>query len=103
MAPLRKPSGVKKKQAGRRYEKTKARAPKAKELMVCPNCALKIPGDSIYCPRCRVKIDEWRQYLRDLKQWEEQVQRASMPHVPKQPPQRYYDDKWQDINVRRRR
>jgi RNA polymerase subunit RPABC4/transcription elongation factor Spt4 len=87
----------------RRPARKKAPPAATKEMMVCPNCALKIPGDSIYCPRCRVKIDEWRQYLRDLRQWEEQVQRAAAPQVPRQPPQRYYDDRWHDINVRRRR
>jgi len=44
---------------------------------ICPNCSLKIPGDAVYCPRCRVKLDEWRKYIEDLRRWEAEQSRAA--------------------------
>jgi len=44
---------------------------------ICPNCSLKIPGDAVYCPRCRVKLDEWRKYIEDLRRWESEQARAT--------------------------
>jgi RNA polymerase subunit RPABC4/transcription elongation factor Spt4 len=96
LTPLHRPPTKKAPKKGRH------RAPKAKGSMVCPNCALKIPGDSVYCPRCRVKIDEWRQYLQDLRRWEQEVQRSAYPSAPRQPPNRYQDNQWQNVRVRRR-
>lgn len=89
--------------------KTKRRArppetwPKEPQTMICPNCALVISQDSMVCPRCRVNIDEWRQYIQDLKKWEAKVQRAAVPGYPSRPPRQSSGGEWQDVRVRRRR
>jgi RNA polymerase subunit RPABC4/transcription elongation factor Spt4 len=62
---------------------------------VCPNCSLKIPADAIYCPRCRVKLDEWRKYIRDLRSWEAEQARPSQH-------QSYGADRFYDVPSRRR-
>ena len=62
---------------------------------VCPNCSLKIPADAVYCPRCRVKLDEWRKYIRDLRSWEAEQARPSQR-------QSYGTDRFYDVPSRRR-
>ena len=34
--------------------------------VVCPNCALALPAQTVYCPRCGVNIQQWRQYLMQM-------------------------------------
>jgi len=34
--------------------------------VVCPNCALTLPAQTVYCPRCGVNIQQWRQYLMQM-------------------------------------
>ena len=60
---------------------------------VCPNCSLKIPVDAVYCPRCRVKLDEWRKYIQDLRRWEAEQARSAQ----------YGTDRFYDVPSRRRR
>jgi RNA polymerase subunit RPABC4/transcription elongation factor Spt4 len=36
--------------------------------VVCPNCALTLPAQTVYCPRCGVNIQQWRQYLLQMAQ-----------------------------------
>jgi RNA polymerase subunit RPABC4/transcription elongation factor Spt4 len=60
---------------------------------VCPNCSLKIPADAVYCPRCRVKLDEWRKYIQDLRRWEAEQARSAQGG----------SDRFYDVPSRRRR
>jgi RNA polymerase subunit RPABC4/transcription elongation factor Spt4 len=62
---------------------------------ICPNCSLKIPADAVYCPRCRVKLDEWRKYIQELRQWEQEQTRLSQS-------QSYGTDRFYDVPSRRR-
>jgi RNA polymerase subunit RPABC4/transcription elongation factor Spt4 len=34
--------------------------------VVCPNCALTLPAQTVFCPRCGVNIQQWRQYLMQM-------------------------------------
>jgi RNA polymerase subunit RPABC4/transcription elongation factor Spt4 len=34
--------------------------------VICPNCALQLPGQTVYCPRCGVNIQQWRSYLTQM-------------------------------------
>lgn len=36
--------------------------------VICPNCALQLPGQTVYCPRCGVNIQQWRSYLTQMSQ-----------------------------------
>ena len=63
---------------------------------ICPNCSLKIPADALYCPRCRVKLDEWRKYIKDLRRWEQKQARTQYS-------QSYGTDRYFDVPRRRRR
>jgi len=63
---------------------------------ICPNCSLKIPADAVYCPRCRVKLDEWRKYIQDLRRWESEQARSVQQ-------QSYGTDRFYDVPSRRRR
>jgi RNA polymerase subunit RPABC4/transcription elongation factor Spt4 len=63
---------------------------------ICPNCSLKIPSDAVYCPRCRVKLDEWRKYIEDLRRWEQEQARTAQR-------QTYGTDRFYDVPSRRRR
>ena len=63
---------------------------------ICPNCSLRIPSDAVYCPRCRVKLDEWRKYIEDLRRWEAEQARTSRQ-------QPYGSDRFYDVPSRRRR
>jgi RNA polymerase subunit RPABC4/transcription elongation factor Spt4 len=36
--------------------------------VVCPNCALTLPVQTVFCPRCGVNIQQWRQYLLQMAQ-----------------------------------
>lgn len=63
---------------------------------ICPNCSLKIPADAVYCPRCRVKLDEWRKYIKDLRRWEQEQARTQYS-------QSYGTDRYYDVPSRRRR
>jgi len=36
--------------------------------VVCPNCALPLSTQTVYCPRCGVNIQQWRQYLTQMSQ-----------------------------------
>jgi RNA polymerase subunit RPABC4/transcription elongation factor Spt4 len=95
----------------RRRAQKKAPAPKAKKStreqrqvqpvedgakQICPNCSLKIPSDAVYCPRCRVKLDEWRKYIEDLRRWEQEQARTAQR-------QSYGTDRFYDVPSRRRR
>lgn len=62
---------------------------------ICPNCSLRIPADAVYCPRCRVKLDEWRKYIQDLRRWEAEQARTSQHS--------YGTDRFYDVPSRRRR
>jgi RNA polymerase subunit RPABC4/transcription elongation factor Spt4 len=61
---------------------------------ICPNCSLRIPADAVYCPRCRVKLDEWRKYIHDLRRWESEQARSQQ--------QQYGSDRFYDVPSRRR-
>ncbi len=63
---------------------------------ICPNCSLRIPADAVYCPRCRVKLDEWRKYIEDLRRWESEQARTLQS-------QQYGSDRFYDVPSRRRR
>jgi RNA polymerase subunit RPABC4/transcription elongation factor Spt4 len=63
---------------------------------ICPNCSLKIPADAVYCPRCRVKLDEWRKYISELRRWEQEQARV-------QQSQSFANDRFYDVPSRRRR
>ena len=63
---------------------------------ICPNCSLKIPSDAVYCPRCRVKLDEWRKYITELRRWEQEQARV-------QQSQTFANDRFYDVPSRRRR
>ena len=63
---------------------------------ICPNCSLKIPADAVYCPRCRVKLDEWRKYIKDLRRWEQEQARTKYS-------QSYGTERFYDVPSRRRR
>jgi RNA polymerase subunit RPABC4/transcription elongation factor Spt4 len=63
---------------------------------ICPNCSLRIPADAVYCPRCRVKLDEWRKYIEDLRRWEAEQARNLQQ-------QQYGTDRFYDVPSRRRR
>jgi len=63
---------------------------------ICPNCSLKIPSDAVYCPRCRVKLDEWRKYISELRRWEQEQARV-------QQSQTFGNDRFYDVPSRRRR
>ncbi len=42
--------------------------------VVCPNCALQLNSQTVYCPRCGVNIQQWRQYLTQMAQMREGTQ-----------------------------
>ena len=83
----------------KRPKRSKEKVERAEEvtaLQICPNCSFKIPADAVYCPRCRVKVDEWKKYIQDLRKWEQQVARTSNQ------PQRYDQSQYYDYPDRRR-
>jgi RNA polymerase subunit RPABC4/transcription elongation factor Spt4 len=100
VVPKKQPT--RRKQTHKRQPKPKQRVEKVREprpdegaKQVCPNCSLKIPADSVYCPRCRVKLDEWRKYIKDLRRWESEQART-------QQAQQYSYDRYYDVPRRRR-
>lgn len=71
------------------------------QQQVCPNCSLKIPADAVYCPRCRVKLDEWRDYIMRLRQWENEEAARKQAEARARAAQTYHDDYYRVTSRRR--
>ena len=91
---------------GQRRDVTKER-PERKErsrtesMQICPNCSYKIPSDAVYCPRCRVKLDEWRNYIKRLREWEQEVASSRQAQTKRKSQQQSYRDDYYDVTRRR--
>ncbi len=69
---------------------------------ICPNCSYKIPSDAVYCPRCRVKLNEWRDYIKRLREWEQEVAASRQAYTEQGIPQKIYRDDYYNIQSKRR-
>jgi RNA polymerase subunit RPABC4/transcription elongation factor Spt4 len=75
---------------------------RSESMQICPNCSYKIPSDAVYCPRCRVKLDEWRDYIKRLREWEQEVAASRQSLTKHQSPQPNYTDDYYNVQSRRR-
>ncbi len=74
---------------------------RTESMQICPNCSYKIPSDAVYCPRCRVKLDEWRDYIKRLREWEQEVAASRQAQTKRQSQQQSYRDDYYDVTRRR--
>ncbi len=75
---------------------------RTESLQICPNCSYKIPSDAVYCPRCRVKLDEWRDYIKRLREWEQEVAASRQTQTKYKSQQPNYRDDYYNVQTKRR-
>lgn len=75
---------------------------KTESMQICPNCSYKIPSDAVYCPRCRVKLDEWRDYIKRLREWEQEVAASREAQTKQRSRQPTYRDDYYNVQTKRR-
>jgi len=84
----------------KRHERKERSRTESKQI--CPNCSYKIPSDAVYCPRCRVKLDEWRDYIKRLREWEQEVAASRQTQTERGIPQKSYRDDYYNVQTKRR-
>ena len=75
---------------------------RSESMQICPNCSYKIPSDAVYCPRCRVKLDEWRDYIKRLREWEQEVETSRKTQTRYKTQQPNYRDDYYNVQTKRR-